>query len=49
MAKPDWETIESTYRAGVLSLRGTDDKYGVTGGTIRKRIKEFDWIRETST
>ncbi|EPZ3416233.1 hypothetical protein ACXM1L_004236, partial [Shigella flexneri] len=27
MAKPDWEAIESAYRAGVLSLRDIGEKY----------------------
>ncbi|MFU8574274.1 hypothetical protein ACNAST_22600, partial [Klebsiella pneumoniae] len=40
MATPDWEAIESAYRAGVLSLRDIGDKYGVTEGAIRKRAKE---------
>ncbi|ENX6558765.1 hypothetical protein ACVA7C_004332, partial [Shigella flexneri] len=26
MAKPDWEAIESAYRAGVLSLRDIGEK-----------------------
>jgi hypothetical protein len=42
MATPDWEAIESAYRAGVLSLRDIGDKYGVTEGAIRKRAKKFD-------
>ena len=49
MATPDWEAIESAYRAGVLSLRDIGDKYGVTEGAIRKRAKKFDWVRKTST
>jgi replicative superfamily II helicase len=46
MATPDWEAIESAYRAGVLSLRDIGDKYGVTEGAIRKRAKKFDWVRK---
>lgn len=49
MATPDWEAIESAYRAGVLSLRGIGDKYGVTEGAIRKRAKKFDWVRNSGT
>lgn len=49
MATPDWEAIESAYRAGVLSLRDIGDKYGVTEGAIRKRAKKFDWVRNSST
>lgn len=49
MAKPDWEAIESAYRAGVLSLRDIGDKYGVTEGAIRKRAKKFYWVRNSGT
>lgn len=49
MAKPDWEAIESAYRAGVLSLRDIGDKCGVTEGAIRKRAKKFDWVRNSGT
>ncbi|HBX6020866.1 TPA: hypothetical protein MH591_17125 [Klebsiella pneumoniae] len=49
MAKPDWEAIESAYRAGVLSLRDIGEKYGVTEGAIRKRAKKFDWVRNSGT
>ncbi|HDZ1216425.1 TPA: hypothetical protein RRU65_005372, partial [Klebsiella pneumoniae] len=49
MATPDWEAIESAYRAGVLSLRDIGDKYGVTEGAIRKRAKKFDWARNSGT
>ena len=49
MAKPDWEAIESAYRAGVLSLRDIGDKYGVTEGAIRKRAKKFGWVRKAGT
>lgn len=30
MAKPDWEGIESAYRAGALSLREIGAQHGVT-------------------
>ena len=49
MATPDWEAIESAYRAGVLSLRDIGDKYGVTEGAIRKRAKKFGWVRKAGT
>lgn len=49
MATPDWEAIESAYRAGVLSLRDIGDKYGVTEGAIRKRAKKLGWVRNSST
>lgn len=49
MAKPDWEAIESAYRAGVLSLRDIGEKYGVTEGAIRKRAKKLGWARSGGT
>lgn len=49
MATPDWEAIESAYRAGVLSLRDIGDKYGVTEGAIRKRAKKLGWVRNSGT
>ncbi|MCZ5436528.1 hypothetical protein O5476_02785 [Escherichia coli] len=49
MAKPDWEAIESAYRAGVLSLRDIGEKYGVTEGAIRKRAKKLGWVRSGGT
>ncbi|HDX8336601.1 TPA: hypothetical protein ROU65_003448, partial [Raoultella ornithinolytica] len=49
MAAPDWEAIESAYRAGVLVLRDLGEQYGVTEGAIRKRAKKFGWVRKAST
>lgn len=49
MSKPDWEAIESAYRAGVLVLRDIGEKYGVTEGAIRKRAKKFGWVRKAGT
>lgn len=49
MAKPDWEAIESAYRAGALSLREIGAQYGVTEGAIRKRAKKLDWVRKGGT
>jgi len=45
MTTPDWEAIESAYRAGVLSLRVIGAQYGVTEGAIRKRAKNLGWER----
>lgn len=44
MATPDWEAIESAYRAGVLSLRDIGAQYGVTEGAIRKKAKKLEWV-----
>lgn len=49
MATPDWEAIESAYRAGVLSLRDIGEQYGVTEGAIRKRAKKLGWVRKAGT
>lgn len=45
-AAPDWERIESDYRAGVLSLREIASPAGVTEGAIRKRAKRDVWERD---
>lgn len=49
MAKPDWEAIETAYRAGVLSLRDIGAQYGVTEGAIRKKAKKLEWVRKSGT
>lgn len=48
MATPDWEAIESAYRAGVLSLREIASQHGISEGAIRKRAKRDDWSRDIS-
>lgn len=48
MATPDWEAIESAYRAGVLSLREIAAQHSITEGAIRKRAKRDDWSRDIS-
>lgn len=46
MAKrPDWEAIESAYRADVMSIRAIGEKYGVNHATIIKRAKNEGWQR----
>lgn len=49
MATPDWEAIESAYRAGVMSLRDIGAQYGVSEGAIRKKAKKLDWVRKGGT
>lgn len=46
MAKPDWEAIESAYRAGSLSIRAIADKNGVSDTAIRKRATQHNWQRD---
>lgn len=46
MSKPDWEAIETAYRAGVMSLREIASQHGISEGAIRKRAKRDDWLRD---
>ncbi|HGH4639181.1 TPA: hypothetical protein ACJIWV_000913 [Enterobacter asburiae] len=46
MAKPDWEAIESAYRAGSLSVRAIGEKHGVNHATILKRANKEGWQRD---
>ncbi|WP_312817808.1 hypothetical protein [Atlantibacter subterraneus] len=46
MSKPDWEAIESAYRAGVMSLREIASQHGVTHTAISKRAKKEIWERD---
>nr|WP_314424800.1 hypothetical protein [uncultured Erwinia sp.] len=48
MASPDWEAIESAYRAGLMSLREIAAHHGISEGAIRKRAKRDDWSRDLS-
>ena len=46
MAKPDWEAIETAYRAGVMSLREIASQHGISDTAIRKRAKKDGWSRD---
>ena len=46
MSKPDWEAIETAYRAGMMSLREIASQHGISEGAIRKRAKRDDWSRD---
>ncbi|WP_241640016.1 hypothetical protein [Rosenbergiella epipactidis] len=46
MATPDWEAIESAYRAGSLPLRAIGEKYGINHATIIKKAKKEGWQRD---
>lgn len=48
MIKPDWEAIESAYRAGLLSIREIAAQHGITHGAINKRAKRDGWERDLS-
>lgn len=48
MAKrPDWEAIESAYRAGVMSIREIASQYEITHQAISKRAKKEGWERDS--
>ena len=49
MIKPDWEAIESAYRAGLLSIREIASQHGITHGAINKRAKRDGWERDLSS
>ncbi|KAF6685242.1 hypothetical protein [Pantoea sp. EKM20T] len=46
MASPDWEAIESAYRAGLMSIREIASQHGITHGAINKRAKRDGWERD---
>ncbi len=46
MSTPDWEAIETAYRAGVMSLREIASQHGISEGAIRKRAKRDEWSRD---
>ncbi|WP_337036435.1 hypothetical protein [Pantoea agglomerans] len=46
MASPDWEAIESAYRAGLMSIREIASQHGITHGAINKRAKRDVWERD---
>lgn len=46
MTKPDWEAIESAYRAGSLSIRAIAEKHGVSDTAIRKKATLHNWQRD---
>ena len=47
-ARADWEKVESTCRAGVLSIREIARLHRVTDTAIRKKTKELQWQRDLS-
>lgn len=46
MASPDWEVIESAYRAGLMSTREIASQHGITHTAINKRAKKEGWERD---
>lgn len=45
-AAPDWERIETDYRAGLLSLREIAASQGISHAAISKRAKRDGWERD---
>lgn len=46
--QPDWEAIESAYRAGLLSVRAIAERYEVSHVAIAKKAKKEGWQRDLS-
>lgn len=44
--RPDWEAIESAYRAGVMTIREITFQYATTNHAISKRAKKEGWERD---
>ena len=42
----DWEAIERSYRAGILSIRELASQHGVSEAAVRKRAKQHSWSRD---
>ena len=42
----DWESIETLYRAGALSIREIAKTHGLSDGAVRKRAKRDGWDRD---
>ena len=47
MSKPDWEGIETAYRAGVMSLREIASQHSISHVSINKRAKKEGGGRKT--
>lgn len=46
MKSPDWEAIETAYRAGVMPLREIASQHGINEGAISKLAKRDEWSRD---
>ncbi|MNX99867.1 hypothetical protein D3C86_1323370 [compost metagenome] len=47
--QPDWEAIEASYRAGLLSIRAIAGQHGVAHNTIMKRAKKEGWQQDLTS
>lgn len=46
--KIDWEKIELDYRAGIKPNTQIAQEHGISETAIRKKAKEFDWVKDLS-
>ena len=44
----DWEKIELDYRAGIKSLRQIAGEHDIAESAIRRRAKQYEWVRDLS-
>ncbi|MEG6544805.1 hypothetical protein [Acinetobacter bereziniae] len=44
----DWEKIELDYRAGIKSLRQIAGEHDIAESGIRRRAKQYEWVRDLS-
>lgn len=44
--QPDWEAIESAYRAGSLSVRSIAERHDISHVAIAKKAKKEGWQRD---
>lgn len=44
--QPDWEAINSLYRAGLLSVRAIAEQFSISDTAIRKQAKKLGWTRD---
>jgi len=44
----DWLGVETEYRANLQSLRKMATEFGTSEGTIRRRARQYGWVRDGS-
>ena len=44
----DWEKIELDYRTGIKSLRQIAGEHDIAESGIRRRAKQYEWVRDLS-
>lgn len=46
MSKPDWDIIEREFSKGILSNRQIAEQHGISETAIRKKAKQFGWVKD---